>query len=66
MAYTQSQIDALEAALATGARRVQYADRSVEYRDQAEMESLLARMKADLAGTVPVRQVRLATRKGFC
>lgn len=37
MAFTQAQLDALEEAIATGSRRVKYADKEVEYASLTEM-----------------------------
>jgi hypothetical protein len=65
MAFTQAQITALEKAIATGATRVRYGDRDVQYRDLEEMERLLAKMKLSLAGTTKMRQVRVNAVKGF-
>jgi uncharacterized protein YdbL (DUF1318 family) len=48
--YTQEQITALRAAIATGATVVEYGDKRVEYRSLAEMRSILAEMEAELAG----------------
>jgi hypothetical protein len=48
MAYTQADIDALKAAMATGTRRVTYGDKTVEYRDQADMERQLQAMQAEV------------------
>jgi hypothetical protein len=53
MAWTQQQHDALERAIAEGASSVQYEDRRVTYRSQAEMLSLLAAMKRSLGLTSP-------------
>lgn len=49
MAFTQSQLDALEAALATGTLTVEYAEKRVTYRSQAEMIALRNLMKNELA-----------------
>lgn len=66
MAFTQSDIDALEEAIGTGARRVRYSDGSeVEYRTLAEMRSILADMKASVSTTTPVRAFRGAPRSGY-
>lgn len=66
MAWTQEDVDALQAALGTGARRVRYSDHSeVEYRTLAEMESLLGKMKASLSAAKPVRAFRGAPRSGY-
>jgi len=52
MAFTQSDVDTLRQSIATGARRVRYADgRDVEYRSYAEMRRVLTDMEAELAGT---------------
>ncbi len=48
--YTQAQLDALRAAIATGALRVDYGDRSVTYRSLDEMQTLERIMSADVAG----------------
>lgn len=37
MAYTQTDLDAIEKAIATGTRRVAVDGKTVEYRDMAEM-----------------------------
>ena len=50
MAFTQTQLDTLEAAIATGARTVAYADRTVTYNSLAEMLALRAQMIAELGG----------------
>lgn len=65
MAFTQAQITALESAIATGATRVRYADRDVQYRDLDEMEKLLAKMKRQVNGTTRLRLVRVNSVKGF-
>jgi hypothetical protein len=61
--WSQADIDALRAAIATGARRVRYSDREVEYHDLNAMRALLA----DIVGEVGERPafVRLGMRKGF-
>lgn len=51
MAYTQTQLDALEAAIAEGVLTVQFADRQVTYRSLAEMERIRGQMIADLGQT---------------
>jgi hypothetical protein len=65
MAFTQAQITALEKAIASGALRVKYADRDVQYRSLEEMERLLGKMKAEVGGTTRMRQVRVNAVKGF-
>lgn len=49
MAWTQAQIDTLEAHIARGATKVDYGDRSVTYGSITEMLSLLATMRAEVA-----------------
>ena len=57
MAITQAQIDALEAALATGALETEIKQgdvtQRVRYRSYAEMRAELDRLKTSLAGTAP-------------
>ncbi len=68
MAYTQDQVDRLQAAIAEGAVRVRYADREVTYRDLEEMRQTLGMMKADLAGAAGRprrRRILFRTSKGF-
>ena len=52
MAWMQKDVDALKAAIATGATKVRFADnREVVYRSLADMRSTLAEMRAEVAGT---------------
>ncbi len=64
MAYSQTQLAALEKALASGVTRVSYEGRSVEYRSLAEIREAIAEVRASLAGR-RVRQVRVSTRRGL-
>lgn len=50
MAWTQTDLDALEKALKAGARVVQYRDRRVEYHSLEEMLKLRAVMKDEVLG----------------
>ncbi|MGC9185778.1 MAG: phage head-tail joining protein [Thiomonas sp.] len=66
--YTQEQLTALQAALARGEKRVTFGDKTVEYRSVEEIEraiSTISRALAQQSGVAPVRQVRVATCKGF-
>lgn len=59
MAYTQDDIDALKAAIASGALQVTFGSgpdsRTVKYRSLAEMRSILADMVAEvMPGAAPV------------
>lgn len=68
MAWTQTDVDALKAAIATGAKDVQYSDGSrVTYRSLDEMKDILGEMKAEVAGSgiKRVRTVRVDSCKGF-
>lgn len=52
MAYTQSDIDDLKAAIASGALRVRYADgREIMYRSLGEMRETLGIMQAEATGS---------------
>lgn len=58
MAYTQAQIDKLDAAIASGVTTVRNANgETIIYRSLAEMKQARAMMVAGLAGTVPARRV---------
>ena len=50
MAYTQAQLDALQAALASGTLRVQYEDRMITYRDLDEIRQAIQIVQGELAG----------------
>jgi hypothetical protein len=51
MAWTQADIDRLKEAIATGARKVRYADgRETEFRSLKEMWDTLARMESEASG----------------
>jgi roadblock/LC7 domain-containing protein len=69
MAYTESQLEALEAALASGTLRVSFEGRSVEYRSVDEIKKAIAEVKAGLASANPAtprtRMIRVFTEKGF-
>ena len=67
MSYTQSQLDALKKALATGERRVSFGDKTVEYRSVEELQAAIRTVEAEIArgsGT-PKCQIRVTTAKGF-
>ena len=73
MAYTQAHLDALEAALAKGEKRVTFGDKTVEYRSVDELMAAIEAVKRDLfelaaaTGLWPgaPRQIRVTTGKGF-
>ena len=49
--WTLAQLEALETAIAQGARSVQYKDRKVEYHSLKEMQDLRNQMRRDLGIT---------------
>jgi hypothetical protein len=68
--WTQSDIDTLKAAVASGVQTVSYSGppaRTVTYQSLAEMRDLLAEMVADVAGQAGTRQPYryAASSKGF-
>jgi hypothetical protein len=69
MAWTQSDVERLERAIADGlgARSIQFADQVVQFNSIDEMLKLLAVMRAAVAAAAGTSQrTRLAaTRKGF-
>jgi hypothetical protein len=73
MSYTETQLEVLRRALATGERRVTFADKTVEYRSVEELRAAIREVEAALAknkaeagiGTPLVRQIRVTTSKGF-
>lgn len=73
MAYTIEQLQALEAALARGERRVTFADKTVEYRSVDELKAAIREIKREIdkldaqTGLWPKapRQIRVTTGKGF-
>lgn len=50
MAWTQTDIDALKAAIKSGYRRVTFSDRTVEYQDVSSMIRALRLVEAEVAG----------------
>lgn len=68
MAYTQTQLEALQAALASGELEVSHEGRRIRYRSIAELEQAIARVQAHLtvqSGKKPVRRILVATTKGL-
>lgn len=53
MAYTQTMIDTLKEAIATGAREVWYADKKVIYRTLLEMMQTLTIMEEEVNPVTP-------------
>lgn len=52
MAFTQTDVDTLKAAIGSGAMKVRYADgREITYRSQAELERALKMARDEVAAT---------------
>jgi hypothetical protein len=64
MAYTQTDVDKLKAAIATGAREVWYGDKRVAYRSLTEMKEVLSTMEAEVSGKKVSRRRRIVFSKG--
>jgi hypothetical protein len=67
MAWTQAQLDAIEAAIASGELTVHFGDRSVTYRSMDDLLKARAVIKDALqseAGTAPDRFSLAKTSKG--
>ncbi|PSJ55769.1 phage head-tail joining protein [Pseudaminobacter soli (ex Li et al. 2025)] len=62
MAYSQAQIDALKAAMASGVLTVRHGETTTTFRSLAEMQKQLADMEADVSAS-PTRPRR--TVAGF-
>ena len=66
MAWTQTDLDNMNAAIASGERSVRYPNGSVEYRDLTDMERIKGQMEAELGVTATLRTRRYAsTSKGL-
>ena len=72
MAYTQADLDALDAAIAGGELTVKTQDRMVQYRSLAEMDQIRAKIAASLAaqagtrpaGGISIMRGQFATARG--
>lgn len=65
MPYTREQYETLSAAIATGQRRVQYGDRTVEYRSLDEMLRIQALMAQELGQIRQPNRVLASFQKGL-
>ena len=66
MAWTQADLDSMNAAIASGEQSVKYPNGSVEYRSLADMERIKGQMEAELGITPTLRTRRYAsTSKGL-
>lgn len=72
MAYTETQLQALEIALAKGERRVTFGDKTVEYRSVEELRVAMRDVRRGLSEQASAtglwpgapRQIRINTSKG--
>ena len=68
MVWTQTDLDAIKDAIASGELSVQFADRRVTYRSIAELLQAKAEIEREVnsaAGTLPVRQHLVNSVKGW-
>ena len=65
MAYTQADLDALQASMAKGVRRVRMNDEEVEFRSLSEMERMEARIRKELGLAPSGRIVKINTESGW-
>lgn len=67
MAYTENDIAALESAIARGLTSARRGDEEVRYRSLAEMQAILAQMKAEVRGAaaIPGRLVYPTVTRGL-
>ena len=61
MAFTQAQLDALEAAIATGTLEVRYGDKSVRYQSTADLIRARDIIKDQLSSSNPVSRSSYAS-----
>lgn len=64
MAFTQEQLDALEAAIAQGVKSVKYADKEVEYASLKDMLAVRDMMREELGLNVKPRTRFASYNKG--
>lgn len=65
MAYSQDDLDALQAAMAKGARRLKMGDEEVEFRSLAEMERMETKIQNALSSQGRSRVARPPTDTGW-
>lgn len=61
MAFTQEQLDTLDAAIASGSKRVKYADKEVEYQSLDDMLRVRDLMAQELGLVSPASKRKLAS-----
>lgn len=65
MAYSQTQIDVLHAAIASGVLSVRHENTTTEYRSLDEMREILAEMEKSLGITQRVRRTVASFSRGI-
>ncbi len=65
MAYTQSDLDALQVAIAKGARRIRMNGEEVEFRSLTEMRQLETKLREELGQVAKRTTITPATRSGW-
>lgn len=68
VAIIQAEIDALKAARATGALRVRFREREVEYRSMKDINDAIAALERELDelnGVTPIRHFHFLATKGI-
>ncbi|WP_430430202.1 phage head-tail joining protein [Oceanicaulis sp.] len=63
--YSQADLDALNSAIATGARSVSYNGQRVDYRDLSEMKSVRDEMERELGVVKTKRRSRAVFARGL-
>ena len=65
MTWTQTDLDAIEAAIASGELTVQYVDKRITYRSIAELLTAKRAIAVKVETQRPIMQRRLRTRMGW-
>lgn len=65
MALTQSDLDTLDRAIASGAQEVRFQDRTVVYRSTQDMLDARSLLANQLSTPATIRQVRMYGEKGW-
>lgn len=67
MAFTQIELDTLDAAIASGATEVRFQDRMVRYNSISDMLKARTLIVLELQGNNPIprRQIRMIVSSGF-
>lgn len=65
MPWTESDVEKLKRAMASGARKVRFKDHETEFRSLNEMRRQLADMEREVAGRQPIRRTVAVYNSGF-